>query len=107
MLIPHHIKAFTAGLMLLIFLFNDGLPARGQVTTRRGAQEGRRVGGVVLPTPPFNPDAGILNAPKARRVPPAKAVSRRPNRRKAKIDNRHPLPGTPRKRRMRRGQQRR
>ena len=97
-MIPHHTKAITAGIMVFIFFVAEGLSAHIQVTGER-AGRGRRVGGVVLPTAPFNPDAGILNAPKSRRVPPSKAVSRRPNSSKAKLGNRHPRPVTPRKRR--------
>lgn len=103
-MIPHHTKAMTAGIMMFILFLTEGLPAHSQVTGERGGR-GRRIGGVVLPTAPFNPDAGILNAPKARRASTSKVVSRRPNSNKAKISNRHPRPGTPRKRRVRRGRQ--
>ncbi len=50
-------KAATAAVLLFALL----MAAQGQyVRLHRGAQ-GRRVGRITLPTPPFNPDAGILN----------------------------------------------
>ena len=104
-MIPHQTKIVMACVLMFFISQAVCLPARGQVPTRGG--QGRGIGRVALPTPPFNPDAGILNSPKARRSPASKATPRRPNKRSVKASNRHPLPGTPRKRRVRRGQQRR
>ena len=101
---PHQI--FTTGILLLVFSITAGLPARGQVPVRRNGQD-RRVGGIILPTPPFNPDAGILNSPKTRRGTSSSATPRRQSKRSVKAGKRNPRPGTPRKRRVRRGQQRR
>lgn len=104
-MIQHHNKRITASVLLLVFFVAAEIPARGQVTTGRGRQ-GRRVGSVVLPTPPFNPDAGILNGPRTRRATSSKVTQRRPVNRSVRDGNRKPRPGTPRKRRVRRGQQR-
>lgn len=104
-MIPHQTKIVTACVLMLFFSQAVSLPARGQVMAR-GDQK-RRIGRVALPTPPFNPDAGILNSPKTRRSTSSKATARRPNQRSVRAGNRNPLPGTPRKRRVRRGSQRR
>jgi hypothetical protein len=86
---------------MIFFCQAVSLPAHGQVSTRGG--QGRRIGRVALPTPPFNPNAGILNVPKTRRSTSSQATARRASKRSA--GNRNPLPGTPRKRRVRRGRQ--
>lgn len=90
---------------MLVCYEASGVPAHGQVTARGG--QGRRIGRVALPTPPFNPDAGILNVPKARRDRASKTTPRRKNNRSVRAGNRNPLPGTPRKRRVRRSRQNR
>ena len=55
-------KAITVITLSLVFSLGPGAPARGQLIGV-GRARGRRVGRVVLPTPPFNPDAGILDGP--------------------------------------------
>ena len=103
---PRHTKAVTAAALLIVFSLAASVLTSGQVTPGRGRQ-GRRVGGVVLPTAPFNPDAGILNGPKTRRGTSTKVTARRPVNRSARAGSRNPRPSTPRKRRVGRGRQRR
>jgi hypothetical protein len=57
-------KAITVITLSLVFSLGPGAPARSQMI-EVGGTRGRRVGRVVLPTPPFNPDAGILDGPKS------------------------------------------
>ena len=78
----------------------SGVRARGQIV-RGGLGKGRRVGRVTLPTPPYNPDAGILSEPKGRSRNSPKAAPRRSAKRHIKINNRNPNPRKPRKRRVR------
>ena len=62
--------------LLLLFLVAE-IPVHAQGiggTYRRGQ---RREGSIVLPTPPFNPNAGILSKPKARSRNAPKATQRR------------------------------
>ncbi len=78
--------AFVA---LFIFIFESPAPARGQVVGVYRVRQGRRVGRITLPTPPFNPDAGILGSgrPRVREAP--KRGRRRATRRAA---TRHTAP---------------
>jgi hypothetical protein len=57
-------KAITVITLSLVFSLGPGAPARGQLIGI--GKRGRRVDRVVLPTPPFNPDAGILDGSKSR-----------------------------------------
>jgi hypothetical protein len=59
------LKVATVVALLFTFSLELCVPARGQLIGV-GRARGRRVGRVVLPTPPFNPDAGILDSPKGR-----------------------------------------
>lgn len=70
-------KAIKAIALSLIFYLGQGLPARGQLI-EVGKARRRRVGRVVLPTPPFNPDAGILDSPKGHSRNAPKTGPRRP-----------------------------
>lgn len=70
------LKAATAVALLLAFSLELCAPARGQLIGVGRARE-RRIGRVVLPTPPFNPDAGILDGPKGRGRNPERAATRR------------------------------
>src|SRR5215211_1708276 len=93
----------TAAVLLFVFFSESPAPARGQgIGVYRGRQ-GRRVGRVTLPTPPFNPNAGILNSDKRRSHKSPKAAPRRALGRGKHAGHRNPLPGTPRRRRVRRG----
>lgn len=81
-------KATTAAVLTFVLLTAGCAAAQGQdIGTYRGRQ-GRRVGRVTLPTPPFNPDAGILNKRKGRKAGPTKAAMRRPTRRNTRAANR-------------------
>src|SRR5215211_3800284 len=87
----------TAAVLLYIFFLESPAPARGQgIGVYRGRQ-GRKVGRVTLPTPPFNPNAGILDSRGGRRHDSPKTVSRRPTRRGVKAANRNPAPGSARR----------
>lgn len=91
--------AATAAVLLFVFFMESPDAARGQgVGVYRGRQ-GRRVGRVTLPTPPFNPNAGILESSGARGKDSPRATRRRSARRGAKAAGQ----GTPRRRRVRRG----
>ena len=75
------VKVVAAVALLLVFSMELLIPARSQVV-RIGGGRGRRVGRVVLPTPPFNPDAGILDSPRGRgrnspKVTPRRTLTRR------------------------------
>lgn len=63
-------KAMKAIALSLVFSLEPCVVARGQLI-EVGRARGRRVGRVVLPTPPFNPDAGILDEPKGNGRNPA------------------------------------
>ncbi|MCA1592891.1 MAG: hypothetical protein LC754_09625 [Acidobacteria bacterium] len=89
---------------LLVLAMALDIPAHSQVMGRIGGRgQGRREGRIVLPTPPFNPDAGILSGPASRRRNQPKAAPPRAVNRRVHADNRNPRPGTPRRRRVRRG----
>ena len=90
--------AVAAALLLCVFLLEPPAPARGQgVGVYRGRQ-GRRVGRMPLPTPPFNPNAGILDSPGGRKQDSPKTTRRRPARRTVKAA----VPNSSRRRRGRR-----
>ncbi len=92
-------RAATAAILLFVFFLESPGPAHGQgVGVYRGRQ-GRRVGRVTLPTPPFNPNAGILDSRGGRRHDSPKTTRRRSTRRGVKTAG----PATPRRRRVRRG----
>ncbi|MDQ3803391.1 MAG: hypothetical protein M3416_05995 [Acidobacteriota bacterium] len=93
----------TCVLLLVFCLALDSLAYGQWVGRGHGRRQGRREGGIVLPTPPFNPDAGILRSRKGRARHTSKPAPRRAATRQA--DNRNPHPGTPRRRRGRRGRQ--
>ncbi|HEX8774127.1 MAG TPA: hypothetical protein VF735_10995 [Pyrinomonadaceae bacterium] len=62
--------------LLLLFLAAEiPVQAQGIGDTYKTGQ--RREGSIVLPTPPFNPNAGILDRPKARSRTAPKARQRR------------------------------
>ena len=88
-------RATTAALLLLVFFAELPGPARGQGVGVYRSRRGRRVGRVTLPTPPFNPDAGILNSHGGHGLP--KAARRRSTRRRVRAAG----PGTPRRRGVR------
>ncbi|HEX8473066.1 MAG TPA: hypothetical protein VF666_03470 [Pyrinomonadaceae bacterium] len=102
---PHPSKVVTSAVLLLVFSLCASVPASGQVVLGRGGN-GRRVGRIVLPTPPYNPDAGVINSPKTRRTTSTDAAPRRTAKRSAKSVKRNPRRATPRKRRMGRSKQR-
>jgi hypothetical protein len=99
--------AAAAVLLFVFFAESPGAPRVQGVGVYRGRQ-GRRVGRVTLPTPPFNPDAGILgrrgarghDSPKAARPRSTrrgvKAAGRATRRRRMVRRGRNPRPGTPR-----------
>ena len=88
-------RAAAAAALLCVFLLEPPAPARGQgVGVYRGRQ-GRRVGRTPLPTPPFNPNAGILDGRGGRKQDSAKTARRRPARRTVKAA----VPTRPRRRR--------
>lgn len=72
-----------------------------------GRGQGRREGGIVLPTPPFNPDAGILRGRKGRARGGPGPAPRRAVVRRAGAGKRSRRPVTPRVRRVSRGRHRR
>ena len=91
--------AAAAAVLLFVFFMESPGTARGQgVGVYRGRQ-GRRVGGVTLPTPPFNPNAGILDGRGGRRGDSPKTTRRRSTRRGVKAAGH----ATPRRRGVRRG----
>ena len=94
-------RVIAAGL-LLAFCVTLETTTHGQLIRGRVGR-GQRVGDVVLPTPPYNPNAGVLGSPRARRRPAAKPAERRTVGRKAGAGKRKPRPATPRRRRARRG----
>lgn len=96
------LRLVAAALILFVLLSESAAPARGQDVGSLRTPQGRRVGRIRLPTPPFNPDAGILNSRRGRARTPRKTTARRSPRRSVKATNRNPRPGTPRKRRVRR-----
>src|SRR5215211_6792339 len=92
----------TAAVLLYIFFLESPAPARGQgIGVYRGRQ-GRKVGRVTLPTPPFNPNAGILDGRERRRQDSPKSTPRRKAGSGVKAANRNPTRKTPGRRRVRR-----
>lgn len=90
------IKSVAAAFVALFVLFLESpAPARGQGIGVYRVRQGRRVGRVTLPTPPFNPNAGILDSGKGRGRNLPKAAPRRSLGRGKHADNRNPHPGTP------------
>lgn len=89
-------QAATAVLLLLFFMLPSA-PARGQDIGLHPGRRGRRVGRVTLPTPPFNPDAGILGGRKGRGHISPKSTPR-PKTRRLKATKRNTNPRTTRKR---------
>ncbi|HVF48553.1 MAG TPA: hypothetical protein VNA19_00620 [Pyrinomonadaceae bacterium] len=89
--------------MLVVFSLSLLATVEGQsiggVFRRRG--QGRREGGIRLPTPPFNPNAGVLRSPKGDNRDAPKTTTRRSTKRRTNASKRSPRP-TPRKRRVRR-----
>lgn len=95
-------RVATAAVLLFVFFLESPAPARGQgIGVYRGRQ-GRRVGRVTLPTPPFNPDAGILNSDGRRGRDSTKNTPRRKAVSNVKAANRNPIQRTPRRRKARR-----
>jgi hypothetical protein len=93
-----HKRVATAFVVLFVFFPMSPAPARGQgIGVYRGGQ-GRRVGRVTLPTPPFNPDAGILGSRRGRVHAPPKAAPRRTARRGVKTAKRNAARKVARKR---------
>ncbi|HEY6190567.1 MAG TPA: hypothetical protein VIW80_23145 [Pyrinomonadaceae bacterium] len=92
----------TAIWLLLLFPVAE-IPLHAQgIGGRYGRRQGRREGSIVLPTPPFNPNAGILSRPNGRGRNSPKVTPRRSVRRRPAVSNRNPHPTTPRRRRVRR-----
>jgi hypothetical protein len=81
-------RVAAAFVMLCVLLLVSPAPARGQGVGIYRGRQGRRVGRVTLPTPPFNPDAGILGSRKGRVDASPKAAPRRPKRRGVKTAKR-------------------
>lgn len=97
----HSTRVISAAVLLAFCLMLDAT-AHGQVVRSRVGR-GQRVGGIVLPTPPYNPDAGVLSSPRSRGRSSAKPAERRAVGRNARAGKRKPRPVTPRRRRVRRG----
>jgi hypothetical protein len=91
-------RAATAAVLLFVLFMASPVTARGQGVGVYSGRQRRRVGRVTLPTPPFNPNAGILDKRAARGHDSPKATRRRSTRRSVKT-NGH---GTRRRRRVRR-----
>ena len=90
--------AAAAAVLLCVCMLEPAVPAHAQgVGVYRGRQ-GRRVGRIPLPTPPFNPNAGILDSRGARKQESPKTTRRRPARRTVKAA----VPNTSRRRTARR-----
>lgn len=102
MLVKRLVKAITAGVMLFALLSESAVFARGQNVRMTRASQGRRVGRIRLPTPPFNPDAGILDSRRGRVHNPPKTKARRAPKHSVKSTKGNARPGTPRRRRVRR-----
>ena len=100
-MIRHSTKLVMAAVLSLIFSMAAGIPARGQVLIGRDGQGRGRVGRVVLPTPPFKPDACILTRTKTRHRTATKVTPRRRRsiNRRVRAGNRNSRPlSTTRKR---------
>lgn len=92
-----HIKGTVAVVLLLILLLPP-TPARGQDVGGYRVGRGRRIGGITLPTPPFNPHAGILGDRKRRGRDSLKPAPRRVTRRSVGAANGNPARRVTRKR---------
>jgi hypothetical protein len=92
-------RAATTVLLLFVLFMELPVTARGQGVGGYRSRQGRRVGRVTLPTPPFNPNAGILDKRGGRRHDSPKTARRRSTRRSVKTVGH----GTRRRRRVRRG----
>jgi hypothetical protein len=102
-LVKRLIKAGAACVMLFVLFTDSSVSARGQEVGIFRAPQGRRVGRVRLPTPPFNPDAGVLDGRSRRARDSRKTTARSPRRHRVKGVNGHPRPRTSRRRGGRRG----
>lgn len=89
-------RAATAAVLLFVFFVESPGPALGQSGGVYGGRQRRRVGRVTLPTPPFNPNAGILDRRVGRGQDSPKAARRRSTRRRVKNAGH----ATPRRRRV-------
>lgn len=101
-------RAAAAALLLLVFFVELPGPASGQGVGVYRGRRGRRVGSVTLPTPPFNPDAGVLNSRGGQGHDSRKTTRRRSTRHRVRAAGpgtarrrgvrrvRHPRPGRPR-----------
>ena len=94
-------RAATAAVLLFVFFIESPVAARGQGVGIYRGRQGRRVGGVTLPAPPFNPNAGILDRPAGRVRDSKKDTRRRSTRRGVKAAG-HAMPRGRRVRRARR-----
>lgn len=94
-------KAAAYAVLLLLLLLPPA-PVQGQEVGVYRPTQGRRVGSVTLPTPPFNPHAGILGSRRGRGADSRKAAPRRAARRRGKATNRTGATKTSRKRVIRR-----
>lgn len=90
-----------AGVLLFVFCLESPGSARGRNPGVYRGRQGRRVGRVTLPTPPFNPDAGVLDNRGGRGHKPPKTRRHRSTRRSVKPAGH----GTPHGRRVRRKHQ--
>jgi hypothetical protein len=100
-------KAATTSVLVMLFSLSMLIPVQSQLVgggLRR--RQGRREGRIVLPTPPFNPNAGVLGSPRGRGSNSPKVKPRRSISRRAHANQGNRRPGTPRRRRVRRGQHR-
>lgn len=91
--------AAAAAVLLFVLFIASPVTARAQGVGVYGGRQRRRVGRVTLPTPPFNPNAGILDRRVRRGHDSPKATPRRSTRRSVKTA----AHGTRRRRRVRRG----
>lgn len=83
-----YLRSAAAALTLFVLLSGSAAPARGQDAGIFRAPQGRRVGRVRLPTPPFNPDAGVLDKGRGRAHGSPKTSARRPPKRRVKSGRR-------------------
>jgi hypothetical protein len=96
------IKAGAACVMLIVLFSQSSVYARGQQVGIFRAPRGRRVGTVRLPTPPFNPDAGVLDRRGRRAHDSHKTTARRPRGHGVNGVNGNHRPRTSRRRKGRR-----
>ena len=82
--------------LLLAFSLEWGVPARGQLI-EIGKARRRRVGRVVLPTPPFNPDAPVLADERGRGRNRQKTAASSNVRKAGRTGHRRPRQVPPRK----------